>query len=163
MVAVKKIWDRFTGFVSRGDSVMALVTRLGVGYLFVESGWGKLAHLDRATEFFVSLGIPFAAAQAPFVAVVEFVGGLLLMVGFGTRAVAIPLACTMVVALATAKAEDVTGITALFAQSEALYIVLFGWLVVNGSGKFSVDALLMNKWHALGRGTGNTTQLRRAS
>ena len=36
-----------------------LIARLTVGYVFMLTGWGKLQNLDRVTEYFTSLGIPF--------------------------------------------------------------------------------------------------------
>src|SRR5882672_10449969 len=83
------------------------LARLALGVVFVQTGWGKLHSLDQVTAFFQSLGIPGAAVQAPFVAGVEFVGGLLLIAGLATRLAAVPLAGTMVVAILTAQLKNV--------------------------------------------------------
>ena len=56
----------------------------------------------RFADFLASLGVPFPAAQAPFVAGLEFVGGICLVLGLLTRLMGLGLAATMVVALLTA-------------------------------------------------------------
>lgn len=117
-----------------------LVARLTVGWIFVESGWGKLHNLPKVVEFFQSLGIPAASLQAPFVATVELVGGALVLVGLFTRLASPLLMATMVVALITAKREDIHSLSDLFAMSEYLYLVLLLWLTVQGPGKASIDA-----------------------
>ncbi len=117
-----------------------LVVRLVLGWVFLIAGWGKLNHLDRTIEFFQQIGIPAASLQAPFVALVEFLGGLALIAGLGTRIASLLLSATMVVALITAKREDITGITDLFDMSEFLYLLFFFWLITEGAGRFSVDA-----------------------
>ena len=122
-----------------------LLARVTTGWVFVESGWGKLHNLDKVTEFFQSLGIPAAELQAPFVATTEFVGGLLVLVGLLTRLASVPLAATMVVAIITAKASDITAFSDIFGLSEFLYIVLFIWLIVAGPGAVSVDHFLARR------------------
>ncbi len=118
------------------------MARIVVGLVFVVSGWGKLQHLDKVTAFFTGLGIPLAGIQAPFVALVELIGGALLLVGAFTQLASLPLIGVMVVAIITAKRDDISGFTDLFGLSEFLYIVLFIYLAVLGAGKCSVDALL---------------------
>lgn len=127
-----------------------LLARLTVGWVFVESGWGKLHHLDKVQAYFESLGIPAASLQAPFVASIEFGGGLLLLAGLATRLASLPLIGVMAVAIMTAKKDELTGFSALTGFTEFLYIVLLAWLVVQGAGLLSIDALLGRKVRKLG-------------
>ena len=83
-----------------------LLTRLVIGYAFYQAGGGKLANMERTVGFFTDLGIPFPAANAAFIARLEFYGGMLLIVGLGTRIVASLLGSTMAVALMTADKES---------------------------------------------------------
>jgi putative oxidoreductase len=122
-----------------------LLARISVGWVFVESGWGKLHHLAGVVEYFTSLGIPFPTLQAPFVAAVELIGGLLLISGFATRIASLPLIGTMIVAILTAKLPELASVSDLFATSEYLYILLLLWLVVSGAGVVSLDQLIANK------------------
>lgn len=119
-----------------------LIARIGVGWVFAESGWGKLGNLEKVTGFFKSLNIPFPEIQAPMVSGLELVCGVLLILGLGTRFAALILTGIMAVALITAKSSEITGVPELFALSEALYIVLFLWLAAQGAGLISVDTVI---------------------
>lgn len=122
-----------------------LLARITLGFVFLTSGWGKLQHLDKVTAFFESIGIPAASVQAPFVAGLEFVGGILLLAGLATRLISLPLIGVMVVAVITARKEELTGFSALTGFNEFLYILLFVYLVVHGAGLFSLDAWVGRK------------------
>jgi putative oxidoreductase len=62
-----------------------LLMRLIVGYVFMLTGWGKLANLAQVTENFIGWGIPFPKILTPFVSGVEFFGGAMLILGLFTR------------------------------------------------------------------------------
>jgi putative oxidoreductase len=119
-----------------------LIARLTLGVAFVGSGWGKIHNLDKVTEFFTELGIPAPHAQAVFVSWVELVCGALVLLGLATRLASIPLICTMVVALITAKAEEIAGVSDLVGTIELTYIALSLWLTVSGAGALSLDRVL---------------------
>lgn len=131
--------EKLKGCLQKWGWVPALLGRLSIGYVFLESGWGKIQHLPKIVEYFTELGIPFASAQAPFVAGVELVGGALLLAGWMTRFASIPLIGTMIVAIITAKREDITSLSSLLGMSEFLMIVVMVFLVFDGAGKLSVD------------------------
>ena len=121
------------------------LARLALGVVFVQTGWGKLHSLDQVTAFFQSLGIPGAAVQAPFVAGVEFFGGLLLIAGLATRLAAVPLAGTMVVAILTAQLKNVHGVGDLLGLLEIAYLIVFVWLAIAGPGALSLDHLIARR------------------
>lgn len=123
-----------------------LLARVAVGTVFLLTGWGKLHNLDGVTEFFTQLGIPAPGFHATLVATTEFVGGLLLLVGLGSRLAALPLATTMTVALLTAKRADIEGIVGLFGQPEFLYLIVFVWIAAGGAGAISIDRLIARRW-----------------
>jgi putative oxidoreductase len=124
-----------------------LLTRLVVGQAFFFTGRGKLANIDGVVTFFSGLGIPFPAANAAFVARLEFYGGMLLVAGLFTRVVALLLGSTMVVALLTAdrgtfvEAMRATGDTVLADVTPFAYLLFLLWLIVFGPGKASLDRL----------------------
>src|SRR5260370_16411069 len=97
--------QKLAGMVLRITAALAflapLLTRLVLGFGFHATGHGKLQDLDKVTGFFTDLGIPFPGANAVFISSLEFVGGLCLIVGLGTRIFAGLLSCTMIVALLT--------------------------------------------------------------
>ena len=137
-------------FVLRTANALSWVpqtlARLALGWIFVQSGWGKLHNLESVIEYFGSLGIPAPHLQAPFVAGVELVGGLLVLGGLFTRFVSVPLAITMVVALLTAKRADIASAGDLFGSVEFLYLLGFGYLAAFGAGLISLDEILVRRF-----------------
>lgn len=119
-----------------------LASRFTLGFVFVESGWGKFQSLPKVISYFESLGIPMAHLQAPFVSGVELLAGLFILFGLYTRLASLPLIAIMLVAIRTAKWEDVTDISSLLGMSEFLYAVLLLWLAVYGARFFSLDQVI---------------------
>ena len=149
---LKKIKDILLLLQSKLVWLPCLATRLTVGYGFYATGKGKLKNLERVSNWFESMGIPFPEAQAWFVSHLEYFGGMLLVLGLLTRPVAALLASTMVVALITADREgflaswtpsgeqlpvDVTAFT---------YLLFLGWLIYFGSGQLGLDTLFGRFW-----------------
>lgn len=122
-----------------------LLARLTVGYVFMLTGWGKLQHLDRVTEYFASLGIPAPHILTPFVSGLECFGGLFLILGLFTRISAGGLAVTMIVAIVTAKWAEVDSLHTLLGFEETLYLAIFTWLAISGAGKASLDHAIENR------------------
>lgn len=133
---------RTLGFSRKLEWLGPLLVRLAVGLVFAASGWGKLHHLDDVSQYFGSLGIPAPHAQAVFVSTVELVGGVLLLLGLGTRIAALFLVGVMAVAIWTAKLPEIHGIVELARTIELAYLASFVWLVVAGGGAASVDHVL---------------------
>ena len=87
------------------QSLLLLIIRLYWGWGFFETGKGKLMDVQKPTQFFQSLGIPFPHAQAILVGTTECLGGLLLLLGVASRLVSLPLTILLVVAYLTADLE----------------------------------------------------------
>ena len=121
------------------------LTRLVIGWVFLQSGWGKLHSQEKVVAFFTQLGIPAPEFQAKLVACTELVCGALILVGLATRIATIPLMITMAVALMTALKSDIHGLSDLFGVSEFLYIALLAWLGVYGAGPLSLDRIIAGK------------------
>ena len=122
-----------------------LAARLTVGWVFLQSGWGKLHNLEGVTEFFASLGIPAPHLQAPFIAGIEFSGGILLLLGLATRFTALPLIGVMLVAIRMALWDDINELSDLFGLVEFGYVVMLVGLVVFGAGAISIDRLVRGR------------------
>ena len=134
-----------------------LVARIVVGWVFAWSGWKKLNSLypsgtPGTDDYFQGMilnfkdwGIPAPDVIAPFVSGVEFFGGLLLLIGLFTRLAATPLVIVMLVAIVSAKWNQVDSLETLLGFEEVAYMALFGWLAVAGPGAVSLDALLQ-RW-----------------
>jgi putative oxidoreductase len=128
-----------------------LLTRLVVGYAFFLTGRGKWQHFDNTVTFFTELGIPFPEANAAFVATLELVGGVCLILGLLTRLMSAGLLSTMVVALLTADRERF--LESLNPASEIgptdisafVFLLFFLWLALLGPGAVSLDALIKRR------------------
>lgn len=119
-----------------------LLARVAVGWVFLWSGWGKLGALPLVIENFRGWGIPSPELLAPFVSGVEFVGGILLVLGLFTRIAAVPLAITMIVAIKSVLWDQVGSLVDLLGLSEFAYLAIFVWLALAGAGAVSLDRLL---------------------
>lgn len=120
-------------------TIPELLSRISIGYVFIESGIGKIQDLSKVVSYFESLKIPFASIQAPMVSAFELIFGLFVLFGFFTRFATLPLIGIMMVAIMTAKAEDITNFSSLLDISEFLYIVILLWLATHGSQALSFD------------------------
>ncbi|MGA2447257.1 MAG: DoxX family protein [Polyangiaceae bacterium] len=134
--------DRALEIVRKLDWVALGVARWTVGLEFISTGWGKVHHLDRVASFFGELGIPAPGANALLASFTELVCGTLLVVGLGSRLAACPLVVTMVVAIVTAKRDELHGVTDLVGLVEWTYIAILGIVAVLGPGAASLDALI---------------------
>jgi putative oxidoreductase len=110
MAHVLRPYRRITSAFLPLHSVVLLAVHLYWRFQFVQTGWGKLHNLAKIMAFFASLNIPFPSFTAPLVSTLEFLGGLLLMLGLLSRPIALLLACNMVVAYWTADREALSAI-----------------------------------------------------
>ena len=143
---------RIVSGLSSLQSPMLLAVRLYWGFQFAQTGWGKLHNLAKITAFFASLNIPAPRFAAPAVSLLEFVGGILLMLGLFSRPIAFLLACNMFVAYWTA---DHDALTSVFSDPGKFYIAdpytfLFASLMVLilGAGFWAVDTLIAKRVRA---------------
>src|ERR1700733_3422565 len=143
------LYRRFPSAFSSLQSPMLLLVRLYWGFQFAQTGWGKLHNLARITGFFASLDIPFPAFNAHFVSGLEFVGGILLMLGLFSRPIALLLAGNMLVAYWTADRE---ALTSIFSDPGKFYVAdpytfLFASLMVLifGEGFFDLETLVVKQ------------------
>jgi putative oxidoreductase len=131
------------------QSLLLLVIRLYWGWAFFLTGKGKLMDLERVTGFFQSLGIPFPYAQAILAGATECFGGLLLLVGFCSRLISIPLTILLTVAYLTADLDKVKAIFSdpdkFLTADEFLFLFVVVLVFAFGPGKFSVDWLIKRR------------------
>src|SRR5260221_8593819 len=81
-----------------GESLFLLIGRLGIAALYVPSGWGKLTNLEGFAGSATIKGLPVPMAWAVVIGLLEFVGGLVIAIGFKLRPFALALAIFTVIA-----------------------------------------------------------------
>jgi putative oxidoreductase len=135
-----------------------LILRLMAGGVFFWEGILKFVYTNQGVGRFTKLGIPFPHFTANFVGGLEIVGGLLILSGFMTRLIAFPFVIEMIVAILSTKislylgtsplplppALPKVGIWAVLHEIRSDYaqILTTLFLLVNGPGKWSLDAVL---------------------
>lgn len=137
-----------------------LVVRLGLGVVFFAHGAQKVlgwfgGHgLGATIKAFKGMGVPAAAAATA--AVIEFLGGLAMLVGFLARPAALGLIVVMLVAIA--KVHGRHGFFINFSGTPGkghgyefnfVLIAMALSIFIGGAGVLSIDRAL---WLALGRG-----------
>jgi putative oxidoreductase len=132
---------------------MLLAVRLYWGFQFAQTGWGKLHNLAKITGFFVTLNIPFPGVAATFVSSLEFVGGILLMLGLFSRPVAFLLAFNMLVAYWTADREALSAIFSdpgkFYAADPYTFLFASVMVLIFGARLFAVDTLVATRLGAV--------------
>lgn len=96
------LYDRLLGIFVHFDGLASLLLRLILGPVLIAAGWEKLTGENWFGFQLESFPFPFNVLPPElswFLASwTEFLGGILLLLGLGTRLIAIPLAVTMFVA-----------------------------------------------------------------
>ena len=131
------------------QSPFLLAVRLYWGWQFMQTGWGKLTDINKVIGFFTDLGIPAPALNAYFVSALEFGGGLLLILGLGSRLIALPLVIDMIVAYITADREALFSIISapdkFSAAAPFTFLIASLIVLIVGPGKASIDAFLTGR------------------
>jgi putative oxidoreductase len=128
---------------ARQVSIALAALRVILGATFIAHGAQKLFVFGFAgvAGGFAQMGIPMPGFFGPFVGLVEFFGGIAIVLGLLTRVAALGLAVNMVVAMLAVHLK-----AGFFNPGGVEFpLALFGMavaLLTTGAGAFSVDALL---------------------
>jgi len=145
-----RTYEAFRQFASRAQSPLLLVLRLYWGWLFLSVGWMKLHSLGQVAQGFSALGIPMPGVMAPFIACVEFFGGLLLIVGLASRVAGLVLAANMLVALATAHRQQLlalfTAPEKFFTAAPSTFLIVCLVVLIFGPGRYALDSWLAEQY-----------------
>lgn len=124
-----------------------LVLRLALGAIFIAHGAQKVFVYGFAgtSASFGDMGVPLEGVMGPLVALLELVGGILIVLGLATRVVAAALVVNMIVA------------TLLVHLAAGIFVTEGGYeltlllgaaslaLVLAGAGRLSLDAVLTQR------------------
>jgi putative oxidoreductase len=127
-----------------------VLVRLVVGWIFLSEGIQKfLFPAALGVGRFAAIGIPAPQVMAPFVAVIEIVGGTLLIAGLFTRLGTIALLIDILVAIATTKLPLLMSkgfwAAAHEARTDLAMAFCLAFLVWVGAGPGSLDAKIQRR------------------
>jgi putative oxidoreductase len=147
VLRLRKVYQRFfegVDFVLQTPFLLAV--RLYWGWQLVQSGWGKLHHLQNVTEYFTTLNLPMPAQMAMIISCVELFGGIFLAIGLLSRLTALILTVNLISAYIIGDRE---ALLSFFSDPDkfsaaAPYVFLIASLIilVFGPGKLCLDTLL---------------------
>lgn len=141
-----------------------LLIRLMAGSVFLWEGILKFVYPNQGIGRFTKLGFPAPHFTAVADGWLEIIGGMLLLTGFLTRAIVAPFIIEMLVAMASTKIPLYLGTSPLplppvppqigfwavlhEIRSEFAQLLTCAFLLVDGPGPWSIDALLARRAHA---------------
>jgi putative oxidoreductase len=123
----------------------SLLARLLLASLFLPAGIAKLTGFSGTVGYISSVGLPLPELGAGLAALIEIVGGVALIVGFGTRSAALALAVFTLVASYFFHAYWAAAADQQFVQQLLFFknIAVVGGLLALaawGAGGWSIDA-----------------------
>src|SRR5262245_31262531 len=128
------------GTTSGTHNLALLIARVLIGILFIIAAYNKIKGYDGTVAYFTRLGIPMASIAAPLAMLFEVAVGILLIVGYQVRLVALAIAAFVVVAALFAHTNFGDGNQLNhFLKNIALAGGCFA-LFVAGAGAYSLDA-----------------------
>ena len=125
--------------------------RAVLGIIFTYHGYGKLfvpGGFTGTIGFFSAIGVPLLPYSALLVTVVEFFGGLFLILGMVTKLSSFLLIIEMLVAFFKVHLKNGLAISQTNYGYEFVLLIIAGLVVVlaNGAGKLSVGKLFKKKY-----------------
>lgn len=159
MKFIDRVYALFLKAMNSLQSPFLLLIRVYWGWLLLQSGIGKITHMDKVVNFFTDLGIPAPSFNAHFNAGLETVGGILLIAGLGSRIISVPLLINMIVAYITADREAWTSFFSdsnkFFAADPFPFLLVSLLILIFGPGYISVDTII--KWYRTRKESGATS------
>lgn len=146
MSFLKKSYQTLISFSSSLQSLFLLAVRLFWGFLFFQTGSGKLKQLTPIAKYLDSLDIPFPEISAYLLAGTETIGGICLIAGIASRLICLPLIFAMLMAFLTAHFESVKNIfndpSEFLKQGPMTFLLAALIIFIFGPGKFSIDYIV---------------------
>ncbi len=127
--------------LSSTPDAAATLARVALGAMFLVHGVPKIRDMRKTMGWVKSTGFPGGAAFAALFSLLEFFGGIALVVGFLTQAVAVLFALEMVATAVFSKTK-LGKKYVLGYELEVAFLVLALVVAMLGPGPLSVDRLI---------------------
>jgi putative oxidoreductase len=127
-------------FASYSDAA-ALIGRVALGALFLTHGWPKVKDVRKTIGFVKGTGWPGGAAFAALFSLLEFFGGLALIIGLLTQIVAVLFVLEMIATTVFSKTK-LNKKFSLGYELDLAYAAFALVLALLGPGAWSLDRLL---------------------
>ena len=151
LLRLRVLYQHFFAAVDYLRSPFLLAVRLYWGWQLVQSGWGKLHHLDKVTDYFTTLNLPMPAQMAVIISCVELFGGIFLALGLLSRLTALVLTVNLIAAYISGDREALFSIFSdpdkFYAAAPYTFLIASLIILIFGPGKLCLDTLL-ERWFA---------------
>jgi putative oxidoreductase len=131
-----------TSYLPQHLNIVLLITRIAVGSFMLTHGIPKLMKFFSTGD--ITFSDPLGVGTIPSLMMAIFAEvfcSILVILGLGTRIAVIPLIITMLVAVVLVHASDPFGKKEL----GLMYLTIYMFLIVVGSGKYSLDEWLLRR------------------
>ena len=139
---MKILYNKFVEGTGKLRDIPLLLFRLILAYGFYEPAMMKIKNLRGVAEWFGSMNYPLPMMSASISMVTEVAGVILLILGLGSRVIALPMMFIMVIATFTVHISNGFAAGDNGFEIPLYYFLMLFALVVYGSGKQSVDSLI---------------------
>lgn len=145
---MNKITQYYYKWVDRIENIRGippLIIRLALAYGFYMPAKLKWSDIGSTIEWFTGMGLPAPAFSAYLVTFTEVTGVIFLILGLGTRIIAIPLMITMLVAIRTVHWANGFEAGNNGFEIPLYYLLMLLVLFIYGAGRFSLDRIIDKK------------------
>lgn len=139
---MRKVYNRYSKYLSQLESLPLLLFRLVLAYGFYQAAIKKLPNLNGIGQWFESMNYPLPYLSAYIVGITEGLAVLLLLLGIGTRIIAVPLSIIMLVAIFSVHWSGGFSAANNGFEIPLYYLLMTFTLMIYGSGKISLDYLI---------------------
>lgn len=142
--------------MQKTSNALLLLGRVAIAAVFIPSGFSKLSNLGGFIAGLDGRGVPLASILGPLGGLIEFLGGIAVVVGFHVRfASVLMILFTIAATLIAHRFWEFQGTQRQMQQTQFfknLAIVGgFIFLMVNGGGRYCIDRLWQRRYSGIER------------
>ncbi|GGO86698.1 membrane protein [Marinobacterium nitratireducens] len=121
-----------------------LVGRILLALIFVSAGWSKIGGFEGTQGYMESMGVP--GVLLPLVILLELGGGLAIIVGLGTRTIAVLLALFCIASAVVFHTDFSQPMQSIMFMKNLAIAGGFLVLAASGPGGLSIDSKIGRNW-----------------